>query len=49
MDSEEGFAAACAFLEQRSAGVTGGVLARAHLELAERGKRASSLEQATCP
>ena len=46
MGSQEGFAAACAFLEQRSAGVAGGVLARAHLELAERAKRASSLEQA---
>lgn len=45
LEKEEGFEAAEALLERRAATVGGGALARAHLELAERAKRASSLDQ----
>ncbi|CAL1133007.1 unnamed protein product [Cladocopium goreaui] len=44
-EKEDGFEAARTLLERRSSTVSAGALARAHLELAERAKRASSLEQ----
>ena len=44
-EKEEGFDAARTLLERRASTVSQGALARAHLELAERAKRASSLDQ----
>ncbi|CAJ1363044.1 unnamed protein product [Effrenium voratum] len=44
-EKEEGFESAAALLERRAANLAPGPLARAHLELAERAKRVSSLQQ----